>query len=163
MTIFTAVMVSCVPAPKEKSSRTLPPEGDEHAILDAGFASPDLPADPPDETPDPQDAAGLEMPRPPVDMPDAGSESPELPPVDPNALQFGRDILPIFEAHCTECHHGGRFPDLTDLSTWPADRGAVVDRILTAASTTMPPPPRDRLTAAQRDTIRMWKDQGLVP
>lgn len=95
-------------------------------------------------------------------MPPVPPPPPPPPPVDPNALQFARDILPILERHCTECHHQGRISDFTDLSTW-TDPVRTVERILAAAETIMPPSPREKLSADELDLIRLWRDQGMNP
>jgi hypothetical protein len=84
-------------------------------------------------------------------------------PVDPNALSYARDILPLMEEHCTECHHPGRQPD---LSIMPGDRtlrNFLAERILARGETNMPPSPRDHLSPAHLDLIRRWKLEGANP
>lgn len=85
------------------------------------------------------------------------------PPPDPNTLTFSRDVRPILETHCTECHDQGRAFNFTSLPLSPAGASVTVDLILAAATSAMPPAPRDRMPAMDLDTIRLWKEQGLYP
>lgn len=161
--VFALCALACVPeVPADRRVARRPPTD---AVLDAGTLSPDRQ--------DSEDAAPPVV-EPPVSSPvDAGSpaadaappEEPEPPeePVDPAALQYSRDVLPVLEVYCTECHHPGRSLDLTSP---PGDRSArevLADRIIAAAQLSMPPAPRDRLTPAELDLIRRWKADGAQP
>lgn len=102
---------------------------------------------------------------------DAGSEaidgSAELidasEPIDPNARSYARDVLPILEEHCTECHHEGRQPDFTALPADRALREVIADRILARAVNAMPPSPREAIGAQDLMIIEAWKRDGVQP
>lgn len=89
---------------------------------------------------------------------DAGTE-----PVNPGALSYARDVLPILEEHCTECHHQGRQPDFTSLPADRSLRALMADRILARAVNMMPPPPREAIGAQDLMIIEAWKSEGLWP
>jgi cytochrome c553 len=83
-------------------------------------------------------------------------------------VTYSRDIKPILDAGCVECHHeGARGPN---LSRFPFvlgdenDQDAIVGKILQkvdAAEPTMPPGARPKLTPAQVGLIKAWRGQGL--
>ncbi|WP_145177940.1 PSD1 and planctomycete cytochrome C domain-containing protein [Rubripirellula lacrimiformis] len=92
-------------------------------------------------------------------------------------VSFDRDIRPILSENCYACHgfdSGARQADLRlDTRSGAVDEGGVVvpgdssasaliDRVLTDdADEIMPPPDSGRvLTAAQKETLRRWVDQG---
>jgi hypothetical protein len=81
-------------------------------------------------------------------------------------LTWSKDVKKIIDRSCVECHStGGRSPN---LAAWPFGTSeasaAIVDRVIAVSvGGTMPPAPRDRLSAAEIDTIRRWKAEGLKP
>jgi hypothetical protein len=81
-------------------------------------------------------------------------------------LTWSKDVKKIIDRSCVECHGaGGRAPN---LATWPFGTteasAAIVDRVIAVSvGGTMPPAPRDRLSAAEIDTIRRWKSEGMKP
>jgi mono/diheme cytochrome c family protein len=86
-------------------------------------------------------------------------------------LTYTRDIKPLLDAHCVECHHdGGRHPD---LSVFPfraegsGDTGEqIVQKILEKVDTAapkMPPGVRKKLSRDEVARIRTWLEQGLNP
>lgn len=89
----------------------------------------------------------------------------EPPAMEPpaNALRFSVDIKPIFERHCTECHHDGRSLNFTAMPLSDAGPELTSDLILNAVMSRMPPAPRDRMSQAEIDQIRLWKMQGHLP
>lgn len=97
---------------------------------------------------------------------DAGPGASTIP-ANPNGLQFARDIRPITERYCTECHHaGGKSPDLVQFPLvvgTMADQAAAVDRVIATMGGSMPPAPRDRVPADAIDKIRKWKADGMQP
>lgn len=89
----------------------------------------------------------------------------EIPPPnsDPNKASFARDLKPIFEKNCGECHHQGKSLDLTNYPQ-AADMPALVDRIVARTSSgavSMPPQPRDPLDQASIEKIKKWKTDGF--
>lgn len=83
--------------------------------------------------------------------------------VDPTATSFARDIKPMFEAHCTECHHSGaQNPDLTSRKVAEAGLEQIIARI-EGSSRPMPPPPRDKVSQNELEKLRSWKMQGFRP
>lgn len=101
----------------------------------------------------------------PVDSEDAGSsgapDAEEM--TDPNAISFQRDVLPLMETYCAECHHPGRQPDLSAMPLDRAAREVLAERIIARGETNMPPAPRDQLTTSELDLIRRWKNEGANP
>ena len=97
---------------------------------------------------------------------DAGSGASTIP-TNPNGLQFARDIRPITERYCTECHHpGGRAIDLTQFPFVVgsmADQGVAADRVIASMGGSMPPAPRDRVPADAIEKRRKWKSDGMQP
>ena len=82
-------------------------------------------------------------------------------------LTWSKDIKKIMDRACVECHAaGGRSPN---LSTWPLGTAeatsAIIDRVIAVSGVggTMPPAPRDKISAAELDLIRKWKAEGLKP
>jgi hypothetical protein len=120
--------------------------------------------------PTPPTGGGTPPSNPPPTPPTGGGTPPVNPPNppptgggDPNATSFARDIKPIFEAHCTECHHSGaQTPDLTSRGASEAAFEKIVSRI-EGSSKPMPPAPRDKVTANELEKLRSWKTQGFRP
>jgi mono/diheme cytochrome c family protein len=152
--IFAISLFACVPRGKSYS-------GDKNNSPPPDQMMPDN-----SDQPDQQDSPMNPPDQPVVENPDAGMiEMPpaDPPPVDPNALQYARDILPIMEEHCTECHHEGRQPDFVDLPADASLRDLIAARIIARGETTMPPSPRDHLAADELAKIQKWKDDGVNP
>ena len=89
----------------------------------------------------------------------------EIPPPnsDPNKASFARDLKPIFEKNCGECHHPGKPLDLTSYPQ-AVDMPALVDRIfarVSGAAVSMPPQPRDALDQVSIEKIKKWKTDGF--
>jgi mono/diheme cytochrome c family protein len=98
---------------------------------------------------------------------------------DPGALELARDVLPLFESRCVECH--GEKKQKGDLrldrveARWfeAGELGALVVRGDPASSELvrrielplddedhMPPPKKPQLETAEIATIRAWIEQG---
>lgn len=84
-------------------------------------------------------------------------------------LTYWRDIAPILDVHCVECHATGsslnlsRFPF---LSKFTSDQPTIVARILdktSSAAPSMPPGNRPKLTTSEASLITQWRDEGLEP
>jgi len=77
-----------------------------------------------------------------------------------NVPSFARDVKPILDAHCAECHTPhGQHPDFSQ-----APAASIVDTMLSVLQAgQMPPKPRDQLTSAEIAKIKAWKDSGLQP
>jgi hypothetical protein len=84
-------------------------------------------------------------------------------PINPNALRYARDIQPLMEQFCTECHHPGKSLDLTRVPFRAGATPDLVDQVVARATMDMPPAPRDRMPADALDKIRQWKTDGMVP
>lgn len=73
----------------------------------------------------------------------------------------GKTAMAILMKHCSECHHAGRPNDFTQLpfrSASSNDSKVILQKIIaTAESGTMPPQPRDRLTAEEIATLKAWQ------
>lgn len=86
-----------------------------------------------------------------------------------NGPSFAREVKPLLDRYCAECHHGGaRAPDLSAFpfkgATSASEQAAVVAKILASIDAgRMPPAPRDRMTQAEVDAIRAWDRGGLTP
>jgi mono/diheme cytochrome c family protein len=106
------------------------------------------------------------------------SEPTELPPPSRKEVDFGRDVKPIFAAHCAGCHgpekqRGGLRLDrksaaLAGGDSGPAFRaGKSSDSLLVRLvaglepKKVMPPGDRKPLTPDQVGVLRAWIDQGL--
>ncbi len=81
-------------------------------------------------------------------------------PADPNAYSYAREIKPLMDQYCSECHHAGKSLDLSSAPSAAAKIDKVIDA---AAGGTMPPAPRDKMPADAVEKIRKWKAHGLVP
>ncbi|MBL9129992.1 MAG: DUF1549 domain-containing protein, partial [Verrucomicrobiaceae bacterium] len=102
-------------------------------------------------------------------------------PLHAGTIQFNRDIRPILSDNCFQCHgpgekdrKGGLRLDQRDAATKPAESGAVaivpgnakqselVARILTTHADDQMPPEKSQktLTAAQKDLLKRWIDEG---
>ena len=87
----------------------------------------------------------------------------------PGRLTYTRDIKAILDRACAECHTpGARSPNLASFpfsTVSEAQNAAIVDRIIavsSGANRTMPPAPRDPLTAAEVETLTRWKNTGMA-
>jgi hypothetical protein len=94
------------------------------------------------------------------DLHGARTLDPQLPNGD--GLRFATDVRPILDVYCTECHHAGKALDFTQYPRGPASQ-AIVELMISAATTTMPPHPRDRMPPEALATIRAWKLEGMRP
>jgi hypothetical protein len=120
--------------------------------------------------------AGLWLSLCPVSGRAADSES-EKPVADTGSIDFRRDILPILETRCLDCHdrdgrEGGlRFTEPQDLlrlndSGVPAvvdgkpDESELIRRVLATGDDRMPPE-GDPLSGAEVEKLRRWIDAGL--
>ena len=108
----------------------------------------------------------------------ATPEQRALPPVELEApaveVSFSEQILPIFQAHCTECH-GGTTAELgLNLSTYEgvmagSDYGTVVEPgnpdaslIIDMIASGDMPQDADPMPAEQLDLIRTWISEGAL-
>jgi uncharacterized membrane protein/mono/diheme cytochrome c family protein len=109
---------------------------------------------------------------------DGGADTSDTKPSEEGSkVSFQKDVLPIFEARCVECH--GPDKDKADLRLdsvaaifsgdkewWPVlpgdpDHSLLVERVeLPEGHVDQMPPDGDRLTAAQIATIRAWIAEG---
>ena len=101
-----------------------------------------------------------------------------LPPVVPGQMEFGRDIQPLLETHCLECHgpekqKGGLRLDNRAAAMKGGDEGKVIvpgrsaeSRLIHLVSgleaDAVMPPKGERLTAEQTGVLRAWIDQGAA-
>ena len=101
----------------------------------------------------------------------------QLPPASPAPVDFARDIQPIFEASCVQCHARGKNKGSFSLETRTdflegGDSGPpvvagksgaslVVEMISGLDPETVMPKKGKKLTAAQVAVFRAWIDQGL--
>ncbi len=108
----------------------------------------------------------------------AGSVDPRLPPPAKRSVDFVRDIQPLFQKHCFECHgpgkdQGGLSLAARSLAMDGGESGRVilpgksalsplVPRIAALDEDTVMPPEGAHLTAEQVGLIRAWIDQGAV-
>jgi mono/diheme cytochrome c family protein len=107
-----------------------------------------------------------------------GSIDPRLPNPAAVAVDYAKDIKPIFREHCFKCHgpekeKGGLFLATRARAMEGGDEGAgiipgnsaaspLVHRIAALDEDTVMPPEGERLSAAQVGLIRAWIDQGAV-
>lgn len=82
-------------------------------------------------------------------------------------VSYGRDIKPLLDRSCVECHSYGA--DL-NLSEFPfagvGNQTAITARMLakvSASPATMPPGNRPKLQESEVATLRAWRDGGLAP
>lgn len=146
---------SAAPAPvAEVATAPSEPEAAVPVATSSGSASEALPS----HTEDPPVPAPTPAPAP--------APAPALPD-DPNALKFGKDILPILTAKCSECHHAGS--PHTSFAAFPfraGDMKAYAQTLLAAAQPgqgRMPPGPRTPLSAAEYGLLQKWVADGLRP
>ena len=98
----------------------------------------------------------------------SGDAGPTIP-SNPNGLSFQRDIRPLTERYCTECHHAGG--QLFDLTQYPfvagasqGDQANVADRAIASLTVgSMPPAPRDKAAADFAAKLRQWRADGMNP
>src|SRR5438552_3269200 len=98
--------------------------------------------------------------------------SPPAPAQTDSSWTFEKDVLPIFQAKCLNCHGADRQKAGLDLrsraallaggETGPAIRpGAAKDSLLwEMLSRDKMPPGKEKLTAAEKSVIRTWLDSG---
>lgn len=85
------------------------------------------------------------------------------------AVTYAREVAPIVDRHCTECHSLGADLNLSLFpfaSVWTTDQDTIVARMIAKAAGTspsMPPGFRPKLTAQEADVLRRWKTEGLKP
>jgi len=105
------------------------------------------------ETPDGDDPATPGAPAPPYDPQTPTNTGPAVNPDGYAAL------VPLMQTHCTECHHAGTWLNLaSSLDAETADK--VLDTLVKG---TMPPAPRAKLSQADIDKVKAWRDQKTVP
>ena len=108
----------------------------------------------------------------------AGRVDPRLPAAAKQTVDFARDIRPIFQKHCHECHgltkdKGGLSLAMRARAMDGGDDGRIIVPGQSAISPIIPrlaaldedtamPPKGERLSAAQVGLIRAWIDQGAV-
>jgi mono/diheme cytochrome c family protein len=106
----------------------------------------------------------------------SAGDSPTSGPAAKPAIDFARDVQPIFAAHCYACHgadkqESGLRLDRKDDALKGGDGGAaiiamkggespLVDRIASSDPDLQMPPKGERLTVEQIAVIRAWIDQG---
>jgi cytochrome c553 len=109
----------------------------------------------------------------PLPRPAAGEEAA---PAKPGKVEYNRDVRPILAENCFACHgadSAARKADLRiDRREDAVDSGAVVpgkpdqskliERVLTDEPSEVMPPPKTKktLTAAQKDVLKRWVEQG---
>ena len=113
---------------------------------------------------------------PPAAEPEQESSVPAAP-VVARKVSFVKDVLPILDARCVECHGPNKVKGSLRMDTaaelfagdpewWTVvpgkpDESLLLERVLLPAEDPDAMPPRgDRLTAAQIDTIRTWIAEG---
>ena len=96
-----------------------------------------------------------------------------------NPTDFNRDIRPIFEARCYECHgpdkqkNGYRLDRKTDafrggesghaaMIPGQSAKSPLIQRLITQDEEEKMPPKGDRLSAGQISRLRSWIDEGAV-
>ena len=157
-----------------------PPVKAEAAPVDATPAVPAAPTavDPEDiKTPAPTEVEATEVVTP--------AEKPEAPQArmvdDGNArtVSFVRDVLPILDARCVECHGPDKVkgslrmdtaaelfsgdPEWWSVMPGKPDESLLLERVLLPADDPDAMPPKgDRLTSAQIETIRIWISEGAL-
>ena len=121
--------------------------------------------------PEPRDAASSQA------APSQAVPSPAAPSEDASRVVFRRDVLPILDARCVECHGPDKVKGDLRLDTEAAifagdpewwtvvwgdpDHSLLLERILLPADDPdAMPPSGDRLTAAEVKTIRTWIAEG---
>lgn len=107
----------------------------------------------------------------------AAPASDAKPAADVSKIDFRRDVLPIFEARCVECHGPDKVkgdlrldsesaifegdPEWWTVRWGDPDHSLLLERVvLPADDPDAMPPDGDRLTAAQIATIRTWIETG---
>lgn len=102
-------------------------------------------------------------PTPPSPGPTPGAPDPIDPPSGPQPEldAKGQAAMAVIIKHCSECHHSGRpnvFTQLPFKSATSNDSKVIMQKIIaTSESGTMPPQPRDRLTAEEIATLKAWQ------
>ena len=76
-------------------------------------------------------------------------------PNDPKVAAYLKQVKPIFDRRCAECHHAGK--DL-DLTTFPANTKPTMAKVLASLGTTMPPSPREKMTAEEIAIVKGYTD-----
>ncbi len=94
------------------------------------------------------------------------------------AVDFHKDVLPIFEAHCISCHGSkekgglrldqrasafkGGESELPGIVAGQPEESEILYRILTDDSIDVMPAKGERLSASESGTIRKWIEEGAV-
>jgi mono/diheme cytochrome c family protein len=105
-------------------------------------------------------------------LPNVPDPEPTPEPCDPGIVDFTNEILPMIQSNCamSGCHVGPNPEDGIDLSTYagimeevkpgnPND-SKLYEVLFETGDDLMPPPPAAPLTAAQKERIRLWIQQG---
>lgn len=136
---------------------------------DGNFSNPQPNPFPGPQQPNPQPGPQQPNPEPepqqpnpePQPNPGQGGSEPQLP--LPNVPEAAKATMGILLKHCSECHHPGRNVDLT---SFPLKIGSqtnpksVMDFVITTtegADRTMPPAPRDALTAEELAVLKAYR------
>ena len=104
----------------------------------------------------------LDLPAP-VVLPPALAESAVHP-----TVSFDRDVLPLLQARCFECHSGNDPESGVRLDVWDevinqtSPRNAKASRLFDIVKTGEMPPEGDALTDAELDILHAWIDEGLA-
>lgn len=69
-----------------------------------------------------------------------------------STIGFEKDVKPIFQKHCAECHQGS-----LDYATSYRQRTKIYDKVVKRE---MPPKYRLQLSDMERRTVKLWLKQG---
>ena len=145
------------------------PDGDLILDLDLEDGEPTpTPGGGPTPTPDPKPTPTPNRPTPTPNVTPTPTPTPNVtptptPPSGGGNADFGA-VKPIFDTHCSECHHPGFSPDFTQFPFKGTSLGmrAVMDKVVETVSGSggpvMPPAPRDRLSAREIELLRTFRD-----
>ena len=75
-------------------------------------------------------------------------------PNDPKVQAFVKEVKPILDHRCAECHHAGKDLDLTKLLP-----KATMQKALASTSSNMPPSPREKMTAEEIAAMKAFVDK----
>lgn len=82
-------------------------------------------------------------------------------------VTYLQDVKPILDRHCVECHTYGADLDVSGFPFVGAGTPAgMLDRMIARASATpasMPPGNRPKLTSAEVNVLKAWRDGGMKP
>jgi hypothetical protein len=154
-----------------RDGETRPPAADRKAAT-VSAPNPDREASHPPPTPPNPAPVQKEPPRPPA--PEADNGVRKTPAGKPPPVTFDKQVLPILQAKCMNCHGSPRRGGGLDVRTLaslkkgggsgPAvtagelDKSPLWDEV---SSNRMPPPRNNKLTAAEKQTIKDWIAGGL--